>query len=445
MSPHKFKDYSMVKMDIDVHLVVRHGVENIGIIARMLEDTHSREGDCQIASFDSSIPQIVCMNCRRNREDELKGIWKSWDEAKKTRFWDKYGDVAQLLFVKPDNALLKAMVRFWDPTYRCFTFNEVDMVSTIEEYSTLLHYDFRDLLRIYWKRNVNFRGPLANLMGLPVDTVKARLKDKNSPCISWSDIRDAMQKANGDRHLLLFTFFVYGLIVFPKALGYVSVELADFLFQIEKRAHPTSIVLAKTIISLNLIRRKGDERFLGYARLLFVWMKSHFRCLYKHFRQYTEIPRNRMEGSMDDSKHSTHRVQWSFVGSLNWHIGSNQLFLVDSSEPIRWRLKRSKISVLAQFKGNRKVLDNIAELTEKIRDLDIYLRRRDEEIQRLEADPNLHTNEKIAETEVLEEEICCLTKELKTKQAEDICEQIEELKKESTPFATRNEPAMKLL
>ncbi|MBA0721871.1 hypothetical protein Golax_026013, partial [Gossypium laxum] len=70
------------------------------------------------------------------------------------------------------------MVRFWDPTYRCFTFNEVDMVLTIEKDSTLLHYDFRDL--------------------------------------------DAMGKASGDRHLALFTFAVYELIVFQKALGYVS-------------------------------------------------------------------------------------------------------------------------------------------------------------------------------------------------------------------------------
>ncbi|MBA0729406.1 hypothetical protein Golax_000040 [Gossypium laxum] len=59
--------------------------------------------------------------------------------------------------------------------------------------------------------------------------VKARLKDKNGPCISWSDIRDAIGKASGDKHLALFVFSVYGLIVFPKALGYVSVELADFL------------------------------------------------------------------------------------------------------------------------------------------------------------------------------------------------------------------------
>ncbi|MBA0839342.1 hypothetical protein Goarm_005080, partial [Gossypium armourianum] len=110
------------------------------------------------------------------------------------------------------------MVCFGDPTYRCFTFNEVDI-------------------------NVDFRRPLANLMGVPVDTVKARLKDKNGHCISWSDIRDAIGKASGDRHLALFAFAVYRLIVFPKALGYVSVELANFLFQIEKGVNPAPTVL----------------------------------------------------------------------------------------------------------------------------------------------------------------------------------------------------------
>ncbi|MBA0814701.1 hypothetical protein Gohar_020511 [Gossypium harknessii] len=122
------------------------------------------------------------------------------------------------------------MVHFWDPTYRFFTFNKVDMVPTIEEHSTILHYDFRDPLRIYCKQNVDFWGHLANLVGLLVDTVKVRLKAKNGPCISWSDIRDAMEKASSDRHLTLFMFAVYGLIVFPKAMGYVSVKLADFLF-----------------------------------------------------------------------------------------------------------------------------------------------------------------------------------------------------------------------
>ena len=126
------------------------------------------------------------------------------------------------------------------------------------KYPTFLYYNFRDSLRIYWKQNINFRGPLANLMGLLVDTVKARLKDKNGHCISWSDIRDAIGKASGDRHLALFAFAVYRLIVFPKALGYVSVELANFLFQIEKGVNLAPVVLPEIIISLNFIRRKGD-------------------------------------------------------------------------------------------------------------------------------------------------------------------------------------------
>ncbi|MBA0824917.1 hypothetical protein Goarm_021552 [Gossypium armourianum] len=62
-------------------------------------------------------------------------------------------------------------------------------------------------------------------------------------------------------------------------------ELADFLFQIEKRVNPAPVVLVETIISLNFIRRKGDGSFLRCLQLLFVWMKSHFRCLCKRFRQ----------------------------------------------------------------------------------------------------------------------------------------------------------------
>ncbi|MBA0702617.1 hypothetical protein Goari_022791 [Gossypium aridum] len=80
-----------------------------------------------------------------------------------------------------------------------------------------------------------------------------------------SDIRDAMGKASGDRYSVLFAFSVYRLIVVLKALGYVT-------------------VLAGTIILLKFIRRKGDGRFLGYVQLLSVWMKIHFRCLYKRFR-----------------------------------------------------------------------------------------------------------------------------------------------------------------
>ncbi|MBA0833874.1 hypothetical protein Goarm_006287 [Gossypium armourianum] len=88
------------------------------------------------------------------------------------------------------------------------------------------------------------------------------------------------------------------------------------------------------------------------------------------------------------------------------------------------QIKR-KIPVSAQFKGKRKVPDDIAELIAKMCDLEMRLRGRDEKVRQ--------QREKHQEGQVF------------AQQAEDICEQIEELKKESTPFPTKDEPAMKLL
>ncbi|MFQ6622456.1 hypothetical protein Gotur_002304 [Gossypium turneri] len=174
--------------------VVRHEVENIGIIARMSDDTQSREGDCQIASFDSSLPQIVRINCRRNLEDNLNGIWQSWDK------------------------------------------------------------------------------------------VKEILKDKNGPSISKSDIRDAIGKASGDRHLSQFAFVVYGLIVFPKPLQYLSVELADYLFQIEKgvcvlSARPTEEFLESEWPPNQSIKEWIQNGAISYSSLMVLSQYEYDQCV----------------------------------------------------------------------------------------------------------------------------------------------------------------------
>ncbi|MED6212366.1 hypothetical protein PIB30_082559 [Stylosanthes scabra] len=35
--------------------------------------------------------------------------------------------------------MLRAMLQFWDPSYRCFTFNQLDLTPSIEEYAKLLN------------------------------------------------------------------------------------------------------------------------------------------------------------------------------------------------------------------------------------------------------------------------------------------------------------------
>ena len=73
--------------------------------------------------------------------DEVHDVWKGWNVEKKKAFSAWYGDIALLLSIQVDEQLIKATIPFWDPSYRYFTFNQEDMVLTIEEYTTLLHIE----------------------------------------------------------------------------------------------------------------------------------------------------------------------------------------------------------------------------------------------------------------------------------------------------------------
>ncbi|MBA0852775.1 hypothetical protein Goshw_009659 [Gossypium schwendimanii] len=55
-------------------------------------------------------------------------------------FYRDYGDFPYLLDVKVDKHLFRALAQFWNPAYCCFTFGKVDLVPTVEEYTTLLRY-----------------------------------------------------------------------------------------------------------------------------------------------------------------------------------------------------------------------------------------------------------------------------------------------------------------
>ncbi|MFQ6667074.1 hypothetical protein Gotur_033215 [Gossypium turneri] len=62
-----------------------------------------------------------------------------WDFTRISLFYRKYGDLPYLLDVKVDKHLFRALTQYWSPTYSCFTFGKVDLMSTIKEYTTLLH------------------------------------------------------------------------------------------------------------------------------------------------------------------------------------------------------------------------------------------------------------------------------------------------------------------
>ena len=83
-----------------------------------------KNGDCLPRDFVFELPNAVYPKILELKKlQELKTIWEGWTVNMQDAFTAKYGDLALLLRVEIDKQLLKAIILFWDPSYRCFTFN----------------------------------------------------------------------------------------------------------------------------------------------------------------------------------------------------------------------------------------------------------------------------------------------------------------------------------
>ncbi|MBA0852180.1 hypothetical protein Goshw_002092 [Gossypium schwendimanii] len=117
-----------------------------------------------------------------------------------------------------------------------------------------------------------------NITGMSEQWITARIKQKGDcRCIPWKNLRDLIlvypdMKKRAD----VFALRIYGLVVFPKALGYVDEIIFDLFDQLDKRVTPVPVILAETFRALNACRKVGEGRFIGCAQHLLAWFHSHF-------------------------------------------------------------------------------------------------------------------------------------------------------------------------
>ncbi|MBA0789427.1 hypothetical protein Gotri_025880, partial [Gossypium trilobum] len=108
--------------------------------------------------------------------------------------------------------------------------------------------------------------------------ITARIKQKGEcKCIAWKNLRDLiLAHLNTKKKVDVFGLSIYGLMIFPRALGYVDEASSDLFDQLDRGVTPVPAILAETFRSLNACRRAGEGRFIGCAQLLLVWFHSHF-------------------------------------------------------------------------------------------------------------------------------------------------------------------------
>ncbi|KAG8496366.1 hypothetical protein CXB51_007590 [Gossypium anomalum] len=200
------------------------------------------------------------------REIELKEIWDQWGNETKQLFYGNYGDLSYLLDVQVDERLFRALAQFWNPAYSCFTFGEVDLIDRI--------YSRAASVPTFWKK-------LMTITGMSEQWIIARIKEKGEcKCISWDALKGLILiHPDETKKVDVFSLSLYGLMVFPRALGYVDEATTDLFHRLGKRVTSVPAILAETFRSLGTCRKAGAGRFIGCAQLLLAWFYSHFRLI----------------------------------------------------------------------------------------------------------------------------------------------------------------------
>ncbi|KAG8486776.1 hypothetical protein CXB51_020120 [Gossypium anomalum] len=151
-------------------------VEENTTVCSWSEKLQSEKGDSLAEGYTSGLQNFTRIIVTHNELQELRDIWARWDKGTKQLFYQNYGNIPYLFDIKVDKQLFRAMAQLWNSVYSCFTFEEVDLVPTMEEYTTLLRCPKIQASKAYAKV---FNGPtfvkkLISITGMSEPWVTAR-------------------------------------------------------------------------------------------------------------------------------------------------------------------------------------------------------------------------------------------------------------------------------
>ncbi|MBA0878224.1 hypothetical protein Goshw_019662, partial [Gossypium schwendimanii] len=181
-------------------------VEDNATVQTWSETTQQKKCDSLAEGYVSESWDFTRISVTQNSLQELKEIWDQWDDKVNQLFYSSYRDL-------------------------CFTFRGVDLMPTVEEYMALLRCSKIQVDKAY-SRAVNVPTFLKKLLNI---------------------IR--MTHPDTKKKVDVFALSVYGLVVFPKALGHIDEAVTDLFDRLNKGVTPVPTILAETFRSLNEYRK----------------------------------------------------------------------------------------------------------------------------------------------------------------------------------------------
>ncbi|XP_057953043.1 uncharacterized protein LOC131147544 [Malania oleifera] len=287
--------------------------ETESVVQLYSERQQKQWGDSLNEESKVELPAKVCLYTRSNSRKELKTIWKDWTPQRRLEFSQLYGHIGFLLHITVNLQMVKALVDFWNPPYTCFTIDGIDMVPTIEEYSSLLHLmTQRSPYRTYVPDSrISLARELYNLAGVKIQRTAGESKR-----ITWKFLKELLEEEKGEEvQIHLFALAIYGLIIFPKELGTIDRSTISFVAQVKNGANPDPGILVETF---DLLTNAGASNQGGY--------RNTFSALRIPLAEFEEAQQN-IQWSKANWNEKLHKLrELGLVWQAPWMNHSNMMY-----------------------------------------------------------------------------------------------------------------------
>src|ERR1043165_7579825 len=194
--------------------------------------------------------------------------------AQLNNFHARYGWILELLDIDTDHNALKALVKFFDPSLRCFTFQDFQMVPTIEEFERLLNWPLKDNVPFTKLGESVDARDIAAALGLPIREIGPILVERGIPRSFLEKRVEELSVGEGNwkSFSAILALLVFGVVLFPSHDDEYVSQPAINVFLSE---NPVPALLADMLINIHTRYAKRKGVVMCCSALLYSCLKSH--------------------------------------------------------------------------------------------------------------------------------------------------------------------------
>ena len=234
------------------------------------------EGNSELGGLRKKIHVRVI----ENKLTGLRDLEQKLGPIQRRTFRKRYGNLLGLLEVEVQIPAVTALTQYYDPPLRCFTFQDFQLVPTLEEFEQILEMPLEGSVPY---KHLEQHASIPTLAGI----MKIHPRELESKFVTRKGIKGFPQryletylyqladKGDWETFVDVLALVVYGVLIFSNHEDFVGYDTIDVFVAVKTRAEIlVPAILADTYTTLNSCHEWRNRKMLCYIPALYVWLAS---------------------------------------------------------------------------------------------------------------------------------------------------------------------------